>query len=193
MLGVIWGCVPSARHEVPPATVPDFLGNQSPKAELLFLGVFHFADAGLDGYKPRFSIDFNSPERHRQVEEVVDRLAQFRPTKIAVEWPVKDQPRADSLYRAYVAGTYTLGTNEVYQLGFRLAKKLHHERVYLIDAPGRSYLTDESGRAEAASLGINIEETITSGSTTQRSGTIETCESSTIFSALQTPQTSASW
>lgn len=137
--------------------VPDFLNERGTRAELLLLGVFHFADPGLDAYKPRFTVDIRSPKRQLEVEDVVNRLTEFRPTKIALEWRTSDQPRADSLYRAYLAGTYELGTNEVYQLGFRLAKKLGHSRVYLVDAPGRAYLSDAEGRAQAASLGVNVD------------------------------------
>lgn len=61
-----------------------FLGE--PAATILLFGTFHFKDSGLDGYKPQFDIDILSAQRQREVAEVVDRLASYRPTKIAVEW-----------------------------------------------------------------------------------------------------------
>src|SRR5262249_21781696 len=60
----------------------------------------------------------------------------FRPTKIAVEAQPRSGAHLDSLYRGVLAGTRALGRNEVEQLGFRLAQRLKHQRVYPIDEPG---------------------------------------------------------
>ncbi len=121
---------------------PDFLRESEPRAQLMLLGTFHFADAGLDAYKPKFHVDIKSPERQAEVQEAARLIAEFRPTKVAVEWGSQHQARTDSLYRAYVAGEFELGSNEVYQLGFRIARMMGHERVWLVDAPGRSYFPD---------------------------------------------------
>ncbi len=111
---------------------------QGPKPELLLLGTFHFRDAGLDGYKPKFSVDILSEKRQREVEDLVERLAAFKPTKIAVEWKKeKDQPFLDSLYGEYLAGRYKLGQNEIYQVCFRLGKKLGHKKLYCVDTNAR--------------------------------------------------------
>jgi hypothetical protein len=136
-------------------TPPDFLGEREPRAQMMLLGTFHFADAGLDGYKPRFHVDIQSPERQREVEEVARLIAAYRPTKVAVEWESRHQQRVDSMYRSYAAGERELGANEVYQLGFRIARMLGHERVWLVDAPARTYFpdwTDEHYRAKSAEL-----------------------------------------
>lgn len=102
------------------------------RAKILLLGTFHFRDVGLNQYKPRHEFAVFSPEGQRQIQEVADRLAGFRPTRIAVE--AADQARLDSLYREYLGGRYRLGANEVYQLGFRLARMLGHTRVHAVDA-----------------------------------------------------------
>jgi uncharacterized protein DUF5694 len=141
----------------PVASVPDFLDQRGPRARLLLVGVFHFADPGLDAYKPRFHVDISSRERQREVEEVVGLLARFRPTRVAVEWPKAEQASLDSLYRAYLDGGERLGANEVFQLGFRLARRLGHPRVYAVDAEGRSPLTEAEARASAAALGIDVD------------------------------------
>lgn len=109
------------------------------QAEILVLGSFHFADRGLDSYRPRFDIDVRSPERQAEIEELVAQLAAFRPTKIAVEARSERQAHLDSLYRAYRAGEHELGAEELYQVGFRLAARLGHERVWAVDAPGRRF------------------------------------------------------
>lgn len=46
------------------------------------------------------------------------------------------QNKIDSLYNEYLKGNYELPINESYQVGFRLAKMLNHNRVYCVDAWG---------------------------------------------------------
>jgi len=146
----------AAGRPIPPAA-PDFLEARARRPEVMFLGTFHFDDQGLDAYKPRFRLDIRSPERQRQIEELVERLALFRPTKIAVEQGPQDQPRLDSLYAAFLAGTYRLGTNEVYQIGFRLAKRAGLKGVHAADVDGRSYMSGDEVQAKTAKLGLSMD------------------------------------
>ena len=44
-----------------------------------------------------------------------------------------DQKKLDSLYTAYISGTWKPGRNETYQLGFRLAKELGLKAVSCVD------------------------------------------------------------
>jgi len=110
-----------------------------PPAELLLLGTFHFKDAGLDNYRPEVDVDILSPARQREVEEVVDRLAAFNPTKIMLEMHGPAVERLHQEYRQYLDGGFELGANEIYQLGFRLGKRLGHAQLHYVDAPGRLY------------------------------------------------------
>lgn len=119
-----------------------------PKSDLLLLGTFHFKDAGLDGYKPKYDIDILSPKRQKEVLKVIAILKKFGPTKIAIEAPLGQQARVDSLYQAYLADEFDLKANEIYQIGFRLAKLLGHERVYAVDAKERQYYEDWSAVKE---------------------------------------------
>lgn len=144
------------RPDLNPRQPSELLGGGE-QAELLFLGVFHFDDQGLDAYKPKYKIDFMAPARQRELERLAEQLASFRPTKIAVEAERSDQARLDSLYGAYVQGTSTLGPDEVYQVGFRLAKRLGLAKVYAVDAAARAYMTDEEARVKIASLAVNME------------------------------------
>jgi hypothetical protein len=108
-------------------------------AHVLLLGTFHFDDAGLDSYKPEHRLDVFSKERQREIQEVVDCLAQFRPTKVAVEGRLANAERLNERYRAYVAGTGELRADEIDQIGFRLARRMGHAAVHPIDAKGRGY------------------------------------------------------
>ena len=47
---------------------------QSTHAKLMILGTFHFDDAGLDDYKPKYRLDLLSPTRQQEVKALVDAL-----------------------------------------------------------------------------------------------------------------------
>jgi hypothetical protein len=153
---VIIACAP--RHPVSQSmAVPDFLNDAPRTPELMILGIFHFDDPGLDAYKERFKLNVMLPERQREIEDVVEQLAQYRPTKVAVEVTTDRQRWLDSLYKEYVEGRYRLGANEVYQLGFRLARRLGHQRVYAADATSRSVLTEQNVAASLSRLRIQMD------------------------------------
>lgn len=106
---------------------------QAPEpARVLVLGVYHFANPGLDVVQMEVA-DVLTPEKQAEIKAVVDALARFEPTKIAVEHVPATAARLDSLYRAYRAGRHELGRDETQQLGFRLAERFDHERVYPFD------------------------------------------------------------
>ena len=52
---------------------------QRPK--VLLLGTFHFDDQGLDAHKPKYRFDVFSEGGQRQLGEVLDRLAEYAPTR----------------------------------------------------------------------------------------------------------------
>lgn len=118
---------------------PAHFGFGGPRAELLLLGTFHFKDAGLDSYKPQHDVDILGAERQAELDEILDRLEAWKPTRIAVEWDRDEQARLDARYAQYLAGDFEISSNEIYQLGFRLAKRLGHERLWAVDADSRFY------------------------------------------------------
>jgi hypothetical protein len=134
LTSLLFSAVPSAAQRR--STPPDW---PAPAHELLIVGTFHFQDAGLDSYRPLVDVDILSPERQEQIQIVVERLARFRPTKVTVEVMPERQLWLDSLYAAYRSGSWELGSNEVFQLGFRLASLAGHDRVFAVDAKRRFY------------------------------------------------------
>ena len=106
-----------------------------PPVEVLVLGTYHFANPGLDVVKTTVA-DVLSPGKQAEVAAVVQALARFRPTKIAVEQPPRVAATLDTLYSAYRVGQHTLSRSETQQLGFRLAARFEHPRVYPIDHKG---------------------------------------------------------
>jgi hypothetical protein len=101
-------------------------------AQVLLLGVYHFANPGLDVVKVEVA-DVLSPTRQNEILSLVAALACFRPSKVAVEDLPSSASRLDSLYEAYRAGRHELSRNETQQLGFRLAAGNGHSRVYPVD------------------------------------------------------------
>lgn len=112
-----------------------FIGKH--KAKVMVLGVFHFSNPGLDAYKPRFEFNILDPGRQKELGVLLEKLAKYRPTKILVEWKrIENDSLTNDRYQKYLTGEFNLDdkTNEVYQVGFKLAKKLGHSRVYCSDA-----------------------------------------------------------
>ncbi len=127
-------------------------------AKIMILGTFHFDDAGLDGYKPKHRLDLLSSRRQQEVAALLDSLARFRPNKIAVEWRSEQQAALDAEFARYLLGSEgSVGPNEIYQLGFRLARRLGHKRIHAVDARERPEFkivhTTEQLIQQAGSLG----------------------------------------
>ncbi len=113
-----------------------FIGKQ--KAKAMVLGVFHFHNPGLDSYKPKYPFDIFERKRQEELEILLKQIARYKPTKILVEWDrIKDDSITNVRYRNYLNGTFNINdkANEVYQIGFRLAKMLGHKKIYCSDAP----------------------------------------------------------
>jgi hypothetical protein len=106
----------------PPATA---------KAHVLVLGTFHMANPGRDVLNMQVD-DMLAPKRQAEIDQFVAALAEFRPTKIAVEIEPTDKEFAQR-YRDYLTGKYSLKADEVDQIGLRMAKRLGHERLYPIN------------------------------------------------------------
>lgn len=76
--------------------------------------------------------DVRSERRQAEMVALVERLATFAPTRVAVESSYADSSIVDA-YGAYLRGENELTRNETQQIGFRLARRSGHERVYPID------------------------------------------------------------
>lgn len=100
---------------------------------LMILGSYHMSNPGLDSVNLQAD-DVLSDRRQQEIADVVERLARFAPTKIAIEAPYRDTSSPAS-YTRYVEGKYTLGRNEIDQIAFRLAHRLGHSTVYPVDYP----------------------------------------------------------
>jgi len=120
---------------------------------LMILGTAHLANTNADVMRTEID-DVMSPARQAEIADVVEALARWKPTKIAVEIGAADQAMLDRRYADYRAGNYTLRASEADQIGLRLAARLGHPRVYAVDwnamPPGEEADYDWIEGAEAA-------------------------------------------
>jgi hypothetical protein len=101
-------------------------------ARVLLVGTYHFSNPGQDQANVE-SVDVTVPARQAELQAVTDALAKFEPTLVGVEWPAD---AASMRYAQYLDGTLPPSSNEVVQLGFRLAKQRGLDDVHGLDVPG---------------------------------------------------------
>jgi hypothetical protein len=124
------------KEELNPIEDPKlFIGKH--KTKVMVLGVFHFNNPGLDSYKPKYAFDIFDEKRQEELEILLNKIAAYQPTKILLEWDrIKMDSIANERFQKFLNGTFSIDdkSNEVYQIGFKLAKKLGHKRIYCSDA-----------------------------------------------------------
>jgi hypothetical protein len=139
---------------------------QAPRAQVMILGTYHMDNPGLD-YANATADDVLVPHRQAEIEAVARALAEFRPTRIAIE----AEPGRDSLwnarYAAWRRGQHAPTRDEREQLGFRLAGLLGHDRVYGVDykldmdVGGVMQFAMQNGQAEMAQrMGATVQAVI---------------------------------
>jgi hypothetical protein len=104
------------------------------RPQILILGTYHMANPGQDLHNMQAD-DVLAPKRQAEIAQLLEVLKRFNPTKISIESDVTGS-RAEKQYSDYLAGKYTLTTNEIDQIGYRLAKELGHKKIYPVDVDG---------------------------------------------------------
>ncbi|MDN3586337.1 DUF5694 domain-containing protein [Pedobacter aquatilis] len=123
------------------------------KQEVLLIGTFHYNNPNFDAVKTD-AFDVLGDKSQRELEQISDKIKQYNPDKIFVEWNFDKQAKLDSLYQLYLDGKYDkfikekyknaddlafYKENEIFQLAFRAAKKSNLAKVngidYYIDLP----------------------------------------------------------
>ena len=107
-------------------------GNARSKPSLVILGTYHMGTPGNNVVNGKVD-DVSTPERQKQMVELVEKLKKFKPTKIVVECDLEDDAKIQAIYDKYLSGNYQLSKNETNQIGFRLAKESGHKKVYCVD------------------------------------------------------------
>ena len=96
-------------------------GHSSEPAQVMLIGTFHFSNPGKDVVKVS-DINIFAEESQQYLQAFTQRLVAFRPTRVLLEYNPENEALLNQRYRDYLAGNYELGANEIYQLGFRMAK-----------------------------------------------------------------------
>lgn len=102
-------------------------------AKIMILGVYHMDNPGQDAVNIKAD-DVLAPQKQREIEELIEKIARFKPTKVAIESPYRSTVWT-TRYQQWLKGEYQMGRNEIEQLGFRLAKRFNHPALYPIDFP----------------------------------------------------------
>jgi hypothetical protein len=99
------------------------------QVEVMVLGTFHFAQTD--------AVDILGVDRQAELGRLLDELAGFAPDRVAVEYPYARNDELQAQYARYMeAAEDALGSrNEIHQIGFRLARRLGHDRVHGVDVP----------------------------------------------------------
>jgi len=118
------------------------------KTEVMVLGTFHF-----NQIEPKD--EMLSEKRQAEIAELLECLKEFNPDKIFIERNPEFEytNKIGERYQAYLRGEFDLKANEIYQIGFRLAKELEHEDVFQADHPGRYGSFNTKVRAYAKAHG----------------------------------------
>lgn len=108
--------------------------------QVLLVGSSHFAYYGADAHvtEEENQVNYLSPERQKEMRELVQYIAQFKPTKIAVELNSNSsyhQKFVDQ-FKAYANENAELKVNEINQIAFRLMKQFQLDSLYGVNAYG---------------------------------------------------------
>jgi hypothetical protein len=133
---------------------------ETPRADVLVLGVYHMANPGHDIFNMKAD-DVLSAKRQQEIAELSTALKKFKPTKIAVE--NDSQSKLNERYAKYLAGQYVLTSNEIDQIGLRLAKELGHSTIYAVDADGDFPYPRIVNFAKATGQSAKLDDVMTGG------------------------------
>ena len=126
------------------------------KPQIMVLGTYHMANPGRDVYNMQVD-DVRAPKRQQELAELMDVLAKFQPTKIAIEAD-PDNKTIPAAFQDYLAGKHELSRNEIEQIGFRLAKQLGQKQLYPVDVEGEFPLQRVLNYAKAKDRSQELEQ-----------------------------------
>lgn len=110
-------------------------GESIQKTKIALLGTVHFEPSTSDVFS-NDELIISGAKRQREITEVLDKLEEYNPSKICVEYPLENQRSLDSVYHAFLEGKYELQDDEIDQLGFNLAKRLDLVNLIAINHKG---------------------------------------------------------
>jgi len=112
------------------------------KPAISVFGTVHLHNPGNDKVNADVG-DVTTPKRQAELQEVVDLVSRFKPTKVAFEWKTSDTLWSRHYYRAWLAGKLEevivpddefYLTSEIVQLAYPLARSAGLTELHPIDA-----------------------------------------------------------
>ena len=95
------------------------------QTEIILLGTFHFNH-----------MEELIANKQEEIIELINYLAEYQPTKIAVEWEKLEKGQLEKDYNKYKKSEELNSLNEIQQIAFRLAKKLEHQTIFPVNWKG---------------------------------------------------------
>lgn len=105
---------------------------QARDVQVMVLGTYHLANPGQDLHNVEVD-DVTAEPRQRQLEAIADVLTNYMPDRIAVEALSSRDDLTLKAYETFEPADLEEVPNEREQIGYRLAHRLGHEKVYGID------------------------------------------------------------
>ena len=115
--------------------------------EVLLVGTFHFRN-----FNPKNNgdvvqtneVDVLSDQNQKELRLISDKISEFNPDKIFIEFPFENQNKLDSLFNSFAPKNYNiLDRSENIQLAFRAAKQINHTKIFGYDYRIASFPYDE--------------------------------------------------
>ncbi|WP_159949810.1 DUF5694 domain-containing protein [Polaribacter septentrionalilitoris] len=110
---------------------------ENPKLKVLLFGTYHFENFNSNRNADLVKVNVNdvlTDRNQKELKSITDKISNFNPDKIFIEYPFSKQKKLDSLYSNFTATNYSkVKRNENYQVGFRVAKNLQHKNIYGYD------------------------------------------------------------
>ncbi len=106
--------------------------------KVLLVGTFHFENFNPENngdlVQKKIS-DVLTSENQKELELIAERISEFNPSKIFVEYPFERQGKLDTIYQNFPneANFKNQTRDEIKQIGFRVAKQLKHNKVFAMD------------------------------------------------------------
>jgi hypothetical protein len=106
------------------------------KINIMLMGSTHFGQEAF--HKQGATMDLFSTDRQKEVADINNQIARYKPDMILIEREPNEQHTVDSLYQLFNTGKMKFtdldhGRAEQYQFGYNLGKKLGLSHIYGVD------------------------------------------------------------
>lgn len=103
------------------------------KPTFMILGSVHL-DNPDNGDVHQLGVDnIQTKKRQEELQDLIESLKKFAPTKIAIEISKLNQSEVTKDYHHFLNDEFQLLPNEKHQIAFQLAKQLKHPNIYAVD------------------------------------------------------------